>query len=119
MVAAEIVDIERRELLRHSKPKTSGGVAGDPAGVGDVGDDASVTDPVGGPTDGANIRVVELAFQFGGRLGGIGGGDRGIKCGVRLISIVVVGAALPRLVRRFRTGFRRVAIRRGCPRDNG
>src|SRR5699024_946739 len=61
-VAAENEHVDRGELVGEGLADASGGVAVDPAAVGDEADDAFVADAVGGPADGAHVGVVEAVL---------------------------------------------------------
>ena len=62
LVAAQVVDVDGRELVGERLAHAVGGVAVEPAAVGDEGDDAPVPDPQRGPPDRADVGVVERSL---------------------------------------------------------
>jgi hypothetical protein len=62
LVAAEVVDVDVAVVIGEGKANAVGGVAIDPAAVGDERDDAGVADAVGGPAKCSDVGVVEGAL---------------------------------------------------------
>src|SRR5699024_622892 len=58
-VTSGVVDVDARVLACEGEADAVGGVAVDPSAVGDEGDDAFVSDAVGGPSECAAVGVVE------------------------------------------------------------
>ena len=71
LVSAKVEHVDVAVFVGEAQTDTVSGVAVDPATVGDEGDDTGVSDSVGGPAEGSQVRVVEAVFVSGGRAGRI------------------------------------------------
>ena len=59
-------NINTGKFFRQTLAQSIGGCGIKPAGIGDVSDDTAFADPVGSPTDGTDIAVVNAFVQNGG-----------------------------------------------------
>ena len=99
-VAAEIEDIDEIEIFHEMVAHAVEGNFIHEAVVVHEGDDAGVTDAVGGPADGLHVGIGELAQERGARVGAIGAGHAGVEFRVFAIFVVVVFVELSGVVGR-------------------
>ena len=93
-VAAEVVGVDAGVFVCQGQADAVGGVAVEPAAVGDEGDDAFVADAVGGPAEGPQVGVVEAVLVRSGGACGVGVADPGVEGGVGDVGVEVVGGGL-------------------------
>ena len=67
-----------------------------------------IADPVGGPTVGSVVGVVEAVLVGARRPSGVGLANPAVQCRLAQVGVVVVGAILADRIGRFRRWFERV-----------
>src|SRR5699024_5766995 len=86
-VPAKVVDENAAVFRSDGETDSVSGVAVDPASIRNEGDDALVTNAVGGPPESAQVRVVQAVLVRAGGEFGEGVGDPEVEGGVSQVGV--------------------------------
>ena len=91
---SQVEAVNSRKFLHEAPAEAGHRFVVDIGAVGDEGNNAGVSDAVGGPAEGADVGVVEAIFQSSVTCSGVSFGDASVKAGILFVLVVVVGGFL-------------------------